>query len=66
MSLVYLCHFLLLCINIFMYVKRHEQSEIGCGAILNKIYYQLLDKLVLVIYLQFSCKQITLAQNYQH
>ena len=22
-----------------MYVKRHEQFEIGCGAILNKIYY---------------------------
>ena len=22
-----------------MYVKRHEQIEIGCGAILNKIYY---------------------------
>ena len=25
--------------RIAMYVKRHEQSEIGCGAILNKIYY---------------------------
>ena len=25
--------------RISMYVKRHEQSEIGCGAILNKIYY---------------------------
>ena len=24
---------------ILMYVKRHEQFEIGCGAILNKIYY---------------------------
>ena len=22
-----------------MYVKRHEQFEIGCGAIINKIYY---------------------------
>ena len=22
-----------------MYVKRHEQFEIGCGAILNNIYY---------------------------
>ena len=22
-----------------MYVRRHEQFEIGCGAILNKIYY---------------------------
>ena len=25
--------------RILMYVKRHEQFEIGCGAILNKIYY---------------------------
>ena len=25
--------------SILMYVKRHEQFEIGCGAILNKIYY---------------------------
>ena len=25
--------------SIVMYVKHHEQVEIGCGAILNKIYY---------------------------
>ena len=25
--------------RILMYVKRHEQFDIGCGAILNKIYY---------------------------
>ena len=25
--------------RMLMYVKRHEQFEIGCGAILNKIYY---------------------------
>ena len=25
--------------RILMYVKRHEQFEIGCGTILNKIYY---------------------------
>ena len=25
--------------RILIYVKRHEQFEIGCGAILNKIYY---------------------------
>ena len=25
--------------RILMCVKRHEQFEIGCGAILNKIYY---------------------------
>ena len=25
--------------SILMYVKRHEQFEIVCGAILNKIYY---------------------------
>ena len=25
--------------RILMYVKRHEQFEIGCGAILDKIYY---------------------------
>ena len=30
------CFFLLMCICILMYVKRHEQFEIGCGAILNK------------------------------
>ena len=28
-----------LCFRILMYVKRHEQFEIGCGVILNKIYY---------------------------
>ena len=43
MSLVYLCVFLLVCICILgflIYVKRHEQfAQIGCGAILNKIYY---------------------------
>ena len=39
MLLVYLYIFLLVCICILMYVKRHEQFEIGCGAILNKIYY---------------------------
>ena len=26
-----------------MYVKRHEQFEIGCGTILNKIYYYYYD-----------------------
>ena len=25
-----------------MYIKRHEQFEIGCGAILNKIYYYII------------------------
>ena len=27
--------------SILMYVKRHEQFVIGCGVILNKIYYYL-------------------------
>ena len=31
-----------LCFSILMYVKRHEQFKIGCGAILNKIYYIIL------------------------
>ena len=42
MSLVYLRVFssgVYLYLSILMYVKRHEQFEIGCGAILNKIYY---------------------------
>ena len=41
MSQVYSCVFLLVCISILMYVKHHEQFEIGCGAMLNKIchYY---------------------------
>ena len=30
--------------KILMYVKRHEQFEIGCGAILNKIYYYYIIK----------------------
>ena len=29
-----------------MYVKRHEQFEIGCGAILNTIYYYYLSMLL--------------------
>ena len=40
MSLLYLCFFssgVYLYFRIFMYVKRHEQFEIGCGTILNKI-----------------------------
>ena len=28
--------------SILMYVKHHEQFEIGCGAILNKLCYYLL------------------------
>ena len=28
--------------TILMYVKCHEQFEIGCGAILNKIYYYII------------------------
>ena len=42
MLLVYLCVFssgVYLYFSILMYVKCHEQFEIGCGAILNKIYY---------------------------
>ena len=41
MSLVYLCVFssgVYLYFGILMYVKRHKQFEIGCGAILNKVY----------------------------
>ena len=41
-SLVYLCFFssgVYLYSRTLMYVKRHEQFEIGCGAILNTIYY---------------------------
>ena len=52
MLLVYLCVFLLLYVlyfRILMYLKRHEQFEIGCGAILNKIYFNLLI-LLLVLY----------------
>ena len=42
MSLVYVCVFssgVYLYSRILMYVKRHEQFEIECGTILNKIYY---------------------------
>ena len=39
MLLVYLWVFSDLYFRILMYVKRHERFEIGCGAILNKIYY---------------------------
>ena len=41
MSLVYLCFSsgVYLYFRILMYVKRHKQFEIGCGTILNKIYY---------------------------
>ena len=36
----YMWHnFMYLFFRILMYVKRHEQFEIGCGALLNKIYY---------------------------
>ena len=40
MLLVYLCFSsgVYLYFRIFMYVKRHEQFQIGCGAILNKKY----------------------------
>ena len=31
--------------TILMYVKHHEQFEIGCGAILNKIYYIISEEL---------------------
>ena len=31
--------------SILMYVKRHEQFEIKCGAILNKIYYYVKNKI---------------------
>ena len=34
-----------------MYVKRYEQFEIGCGAILNKIYYYYQSSIVLAFYL---------------
>ena len=41
MLLVYLCFSfgVYLYFRILMYVKRHEQFEIGYGAILNQIYY---------------------------
>ena len=41
MLLVYLCFFsgVYLYFSILMYVKRLEQFKIGCGAILNKVYY---------------------------
>ena len=42
MTLVNLCVFssgVYLYFRILMYVKHREQFEIGCGAILNKIYY---------------------------
>ena len=43
MSLVCLCVFLLVCICILgLYVKHHKQFEIGCGAILNQIYYYII------------------------
>ena len=40
MLLVYLCFSsgVYLYFRILMYVKRHEQFQIGCGAILNKKY----------------------------
>ena len=40
--MVYLCVFscgVYLYFSIVMYVKRHKQFEIGCGSILNKMYY---------------------------
>ena len=42
MLLVYLWVFssgVYLYFSILLYVKRHEQFEIGCGAISNEIYY---------------------------
>ena len=42
MLLVYFCVLssdVYLYFRILMYVKRHEHFEIGCGAVLNKIYY---------------------------
>ena len=47
MSLVYLCVFssvVYLYIMILMYVKHHEQFEIGCGAILNKYIIIIITK----------------------
>ena len=58
MSLVYLCVFssgVYLYFRILMYViKRHEQLEIGCGAILNKIYYYIiiLNNILLYYYVK--------------
>ena len=45
MSLVYYVFFssgVYLYFRILMYVKCHKQLEIGCGAILNKIYYTII------------------------
>ena len=57
MSLVYLWVFssgVYLCSRILIYVKRHEQFEIGCGAILNKIYYYYLSKYLIILFLSYS------------
>ena len=54
MSLVYLYIFssgvYLYSRMILMYLKRHEQFEIGCGAILNKIYYYYYYKLTSLLH----------------
>ena len=52
MSLVYLCVFssgVYWYFRILMYVMRHEQFEIGCGAMLNTIYYIII---IIILYQQ--------------
>ena len=40
--------------RILMYVKRHEQFEIGCDTILNKIYFILIGVLSMWRYIEYS------------
>jgi len=42
-----------------MYARRHEQFEIGCGAILNKIYYIIIIKYTIKLDFIFSKPQVT-------
>ena len=57
MSLVYLCFSsgVYLYFRILMYVKRHEQFGIGCGAILNQMYYYYEVRLVYRPMDQLTC-----------
>ena len=49
--------------RIFMYVKRHEQFEIGCGTILNKILLLLLLRLSCIREFLKGVERKNLCQN---
>ena len=53
---IFMCFFsgVYLYFRILMYVKRHEQFEIGCGAVLNKIYYYIIIK-KLMFFIKTKC-----------